>query len=289
MNIFNLYKNYIIQNKQITPPEPTEWKGLCFTALDNPVNISYTVTGTISDIVISYSYDAETWSTLAPNTEITLNTNAKVYIKGYNSIHAYRDNSNYMRFNFTTDENNKGYVKASGNINSLYDNNDGSGITSIPTQYAYYTLFQSCSLLVDASELLLPSTSLSNYCYSSMFSYDTNLRAAPSVLPATSSTLCCYQNMFSYCSNLEQSPEIMLTNISSTNQCCINMFSSCRKLNSIKIHYTGIFQPEDSLPYLPPFNYWVNHVASSGTFYYNGNDTTRGISAIPSGWTVNNF
>ena len=43
--------------------------------------------------------------------------------------------------------------------------------------------------------------------------------------------------------------------------------------------YTGNFSTTD-------FNYWVSGVASSGTFYYNGSDTTHGVSAIPEGWTV---
>ena len=34
------------------------------------------------------------------------------------------------------------------------------------------------------------------------------------------------------------------------------------------------------------FSNWVDGVASTGTFYYNGSDTTTGVSAIPTGWTV---
>lgn len=53
-------------------------------------------------------------------------------------------------------------------------------------------------------------------------------------------------------------------------------------LEEIKIGYTGEFS-EDY------FSNWVQGVASSGTFYYNGSDTTEGDSAIPSGWTVTPF
>ena len=60
------------------------------------------------------------------------------------------------------------------------------------------------------------------------------------------------------------------------------MFDGCSSLNTIKIAYTGSF----STTY---FNNWVNGVAASGTFYYNGSDTTTGVSAIPTGWTVQSF
>lgn len=45
------------------------------------------------------------------------------------------------------------------------------------------------------------------------------------------------------------------------------------------IDYTGNFSDEY-------FGEWVDGVASTGTFYYGGTDTTRGTSAIPTGWVV---
>ena len=65
------------------------------------------------------------------------------------------------------------------------------------------------------------------------------------------------------------------------------MFNDCSSLNSIKIAYTGNFSGT-GVP-LNAFNYWVNGVASTGTLYYNGSDTTRGTSAIPENWTVQTF
>ena len=62
------------------------------------------------------------------------------------------------------------------------------------------------------------------------------------------------------------------------------MFNGCSSLNEIKIAYDGNFSgtgvPTDA------FNNWVNGVSSSGTFYYDGEDTTTGASAIPTGWEV---
>ena len=59
------------------------------------------------------------------------------------------------------------------------------------------------------------------------------------------------------------------------------MFYGCSRLSSIKLGYTGNFDVK--------FTDWVSGVASSGTFYYNGSDRTRGASAIPSNWTITTF
>ena len=60
------------------------------------------------------------------------------------------------------------------------------------------------------------------------------------------------------------------------------MFWNSSSLNSIKIGYTGTFSEAPN----EAFSIWVTGVASTGTFYYDGSDTTTGNSAIPTGWTV---
>ena len=86
--------------------------------------------------------------------------------------------------------------------------------------------------------------------------------------------------MFEGCTSLTTAPELPATTLASN--CYYSMFKGCTNLNTITLGYTGNF----STIY---FNYWVNGVASSGTFYYNGADTTHGVSAIPEGWTVTPF
>ena len=75
-------------------------------------------------------------------------------------------------------------------------------------------------------------------------------------------------------------PRLLATTLDTS--CYQGLFFGCSKLNTIKLGYTGNF----STNY---FNYWVSGVASTGTFNYNGSDTTRGVSAIPEGWTVTPF
>lgn len=62
------------------------------------------------------------------------------------------------------------------------------------------------------------------------------------------------------------------------------MFKNCSSLNEIKIDYIGDFYGTGVLS--NAFNKWVQGVSASGTFYYDGEDTTTGINAIPTGWDV---
>jgi hypothetical protein len=112
-------------------------------------------------------------------------------------------------------------------------------------------MFEGCTALTDAPDL--PSTSLDDYCYEGMFKGCTSITTAPK-LPATTLATGCYNEMF----------------------------YGCSALNSLYLTYTGNF----STTY---FNDWVYGVAASGAFNYRGSDTTTGTSAIPSGWTVNDW
>ena len=62
-----------------------------------------------------------------------------------------------------------------------------------------------------------------------------------------------------------------------TKDCYKCMFNGCSALNSIKIGYTG----NNDSTY---FDNWVDYVADSGIFYYNGNDSASNFG-FPSGWT----
>lgn len=70
------------------------------------------------------------------------------------------------------------------------------------------------------------------------------------------------------------------------------MFQNCANLNEIKIGYTGNFDVTyfgrlTSMWGTTVDTRWMTGVqTTSGTFYYNGSDTTRGPGAIPNGWTV---
>lgn len=86
--------------------------------------------------------------------------------------------------------------------------------------------------------------------------------------------------MFSDCTSLTTAPALPATTLA--NYCYFNMFVTCSNLNTITLGYTGNFADAPT----KAFDGWVDGVAASGTFYYNGSDTTRGVNAIPTGWTV---
>ena len=138
-------------------------------------------------------------------------------------------------------------------------------------------MFNGCESLTSAPDL--PATTLASNCYNSMFNRCTSLTSAPE-LPATTLADRCYNSMFFKCTSLTTAPELPATTLAAW--CYASMLNGCTNLNTIKLGYNGIFADAPS----NAFRGWVSGVASTGTFYYNGSDTTRGTSAIPQGWTV---
>lgn len=145
--------------------------------------------------------------------------------------------------------------------------------------YCYGGMFAGCSALTTAPEL--PATTLYEQCYVNMFTNCTSLTSAPTTLPALTLPNRCYANMFEGCSSLTKSPYLLATSMG--NSACIYMFYNCPSLNEVKIDYTGSFGLASGTIY------WLSGVAESGTFYYNGTSTSRGPSAIPTGWTITTF
>ena len=145
------------------------------------------------------------------------------------------------------------------------------------TEKCYINMFTQCSGLTTAPEL--PATTLAASCYTEMFSNCKSLTAAPA-LPATTLTNWCYSGMFSACTSLTTAPELPATALTVL-YCYQFMFQGCSKLNYIKAMF--ITAPQSYLT-----NYWVQGVASTGTFVKNSAATwtTTGTNAVPSGWTV---
>ena len=85
--------------------------------------------------------------------------------------------------------------------------------------------------------------------------------------------------MFSGCTSLTTAPVLPATTLKS--YCYSYMFRGCSKLNYIKAMFT-------TAPSTYYTSNWVNGVASTGTYVKNSaaTYTTRGISAIPSNWTI---
>ena len=228
---------------------------LCFTAEEAGSTVKLTATNVLDNQPVVYlqtSTDGTQWNDYTVNDAIQLaKVGDKVYFKAkyQNTQMAVPYDGYYSYHNFEM----TGKIAASGNVNSLLEEDEKKARTlSLSGRDAcYFGLFNGCIVLTTAPEL--PATTLANNCYDNMFYRCTSLTSAPE-LPATTLATNCYQGMFQECFNL----------------------------NTIKLGYTGNFSGEY-------FTGWVQGVASTGTFYYNGSDTTKGESAIPTGWTVSEW
>lgn len=220
---------------------------LTFTAVGGKSNFYYTdQKGSNS---LSYSLDGgSTWTALAANTNTP-------YIQDGESIMWKADGISVSRYHYGIRfyaANSYGWI-ASGNIMSLLHGDNFIGQTVITEDEQFYGIFQDCGSLRDASNLILPATTLTSDCYSYMFYGCTSLVNAP-VLPAPVLIQRCYYYMFYGCSSLNYI-RCLATNHSAT---------------------ASTYE-------------WVSGVASSGTFVKPAlTSWTRGISGIPTNWTVVN-
>ena len=145
---------------------------------------------------------------------------------------------------------NNSQIKTFGNINSVYDydnftdncynyfqffnyNNkliDAENLilpATVMSQSAYKCMFQGCKNLVTPPEL--PSTTLANDCYSQMFKGCTSLTTATQ-LPATVMAQGCYYQMFGNCTSLTTAPVLPATTLA--DGCYYQMFGNCTSLTS---------------------------------------------------------
>ncbi len=195
--------------------------------------------------------------------------------------------------------------KAYGNIMSLLDEDGFATKTDLPNEsQVFSSLFSGNTALTDASDLLLPATSLTERCYEGMFSLCSALTKAPALpaetlasfcysgmfrsctaltrapkLPATTLANYCYLEMFLGCSALTTAPDLLATKL--VQGCYARMFFNCTSLNSVKCLATSGIAENDST-----YEMLVG-VAATGTFHLaNGVLWTLGnISGIPSEWT----
>ena len=155
------------------------------------------------------------------------------------------------------------------------------GETSFPDPgISFYGMFKECHTLLNAENLILPATTLTDDCYSEMFYGCESLTTAPA-LPATTLTMSCYNSMFGGCESLTTVPVLSATTLAE--MCYWYMFSGCYSLSNITMLATDI-SAENCL------TGWVDSVAATGTFVKAASMTSlpTGASGIPSGWTVQN-
>ena len=127
-------------------------------------------------------------------------------------------------------------TKVYGNIMSLLDETGFATKTDLPNAGpAFSELFARNITLIDASELLLPATTLATACYYYMFYGCTSLTSAPK-LPATTLATQCYTSMFYGCSSLTSA--YVKAAYTEERYPCRNMFEGCRATGAV-LHTTS--------------------------------------------------
>ena len=195
----------------------------------------------------------------------------------------------------------------SNNIMSLINSSNFATLNTFSSENTFVGLFDRCSGLTKAENLLMPVTSLTKYCYSQMFimcryltsapylpatslaygcyeqmfQYCVRLKTAPSILPASTLQPYCYSWMFMNCSELVTAPELPAKTLASYSY--LHMFDYCQKLQKIKCLATNISAVNCTAG-------WVDSVAATGVFTKAAgmSSWTRGKDGIPTGWTVAN-
>lgn len=228
-----------------------------------------------------------------------------IQFRGDNNTYADGDPEEYIAYTSFSEGTSANFLLL-GNIMSLINSTNFNKITTLEENSTFLGMFMNCEGLSDASELLLPATTLAKDCYNSMFLSCISLTTAPE-LPATTLTPRCYCQMFSGCESLTTAPELPATTLAErcygdmftdctslttapalpattlTQSCYEYMFLGCKFLNYIVCLATDI--SAQNCTYC-----WLIDVASTGTFVKNPNMQSStwgtGNSGIPNNWTV---
>lgn len=265
-----------------------------------------------SEITVYYSFDdGQTWNNVLLNsgkTIGTINTGEKILFKCTTDRWATSWNA-YDRFNP-----NKNF-KVYGNVMSLLN-----GDNYIDSEFANNThnlcgLFYGTTTLVDASDLILPATTLRVSSYNGMFRGCSNLVYGPKLLPALDVPQDGYSSMFEGCVKLIEGPEIMATTVSGSTALnrmfCMNRNSkvtaAMTKSPILRITnpaaYANTYQQLfcgngniTEVTMLAPngnnlsFTSWLANTSASGVIKKLASTTLQsGVSGVPSGWTTETY
>lgn len=207
---------------------------------------------------LEYSTDGSnwsdyTWSGTSGTRVVLANVGDKVYFraKNDNAKLANAAASDYCNFNAT------GKLSASGNMMTLLKGDGTLQDLTDSNDCAFACLFDSCTALVDASQLALPSKYVPANGYANMFWGCSDLSAVPDI-PALSAHRYAYGYMFSGTAIVD-APDIATTTMLSS-QVYYGMFQDCSSLTTVpalpattlaEYCYTSMFQGCTSLTTAP--------------------------------------
>ena len=162
-------------------------------------------------------------------------------------------------------------------------------VKTLTQESVFANMFQFLHGCQDASELVLPSTTLSSNCYESMFMGCENLTSVPE-LPATTLAPYCYNNMFYDCSSLQKAPVLPATKL--VEGCYKNMFYNCSNLSVIFAYvedYENSWGVGNGYWYdNNPMQYWVDNANPNVTICTNLSNWAEGLREQILGVSYNN-
>ena len=225
----------IWEKQQPVPPTPTNE----YFYVEDASGTQNTLTivknnSTAPSVRVYYSTDKINWvnmgytSTTAKTA--TIPANGRVYLKATTGTWGIHNNTDFYVNNIKCDAN----FNVGGNIMSLLYGDNFENQTVLTENYTFLRLFDTNSYvynkIVDASNLILPATTLTYGCYYGMFQNCTSLVNTP-VLPATTLAQQCYQEMFYSCTTLTTAPALSATTLA--NGCYFDMFRDCTSLVNV--------------------------------------------------------
>ena len=209
---------------------PTLLTPLTFNIL-SAGTINWTASDTAVTKTIDYKLNDNEWASITSNTgssapTINVVEGDKLQFRGNNAQYA---NGSYAGMNYNSFSGSTAWFEVEGNIMSLIYGDDFKNNSTISSGCTFTGLFIDCTNLVSAENLILPATSLTDYCYQTMFNGCTSLTTAPE-LPATTLASYCYVAMFGGCTSLTKAPELPATKLAY--DCYSSMFRDCTSLTT---------------------------------------------------------
>ena len=218
------FPDVIRRKLQVAPPP------IPYLTFSSPNSFTLAVRDTTKhwDGILEYSTDTSTWSTWDGTTTLSSATSGSdnvLYLRGTGNTVITGASHSYKWILTGTD------ISCIGNIENLLDYATvESGKHPTMADNCYFSMFNGCTSLIQAPELL--ATTLAYACYEYMFSNCASLTQAPSVLPATTLAIECYYYMFSNCTSLTQAPSV-LPATTLADYCYFGMFNGCTSLTQV--------------------------------------------------------
>ena len=265
----------LIRGGSSTPPAPHDYSAdyLTFRVLTSGT-ICWKAFGSLTK-TIEYKINNGEWTSITSTSDGVTISVAKgdlVRFRGSNTAYA-TSKSAYSGF-----EGGTATYDIEGNIMSLLYGDNFAESTTLPnSSYVFCSLFKKAPV-ISAEHLILPATTLKDYCYRALFSYCETLTKAPE-LSATTLAKGCYWYMFEHCA-ITEAPVLEATTLVA--ECYGHMFEGCGLLNKITCLATSGFGTSKCL------EGWVTNVAGDGAFVKaaNASSWATGVNGIPTGWIV---